>query len=87
MPVHQQPDCAVALSSSVLSSALIKIRPSGATCIVLGWCLCLRQLPIKLAMPWPGLQMVLAREASLVDGTALAALEHDLEEPHACVDK
>ena len=34
-----------------------------------------------------GLQIVLAREASLVDGAALAALEHDLEEPHACVDE
>src|SRR5688500_12048573 len=31
------------------------------------------------------LQVVLAREASLVNGAALAALEHDLEEPNACV--
>ena len=38
-------------------------------------------------MPLLGLQIVLAREASLVDGAALAALEHDLEEPHACVDE
>src|SRR4029450_7288518 len=36
---------------------------------------------------WARLQIVLAREASLVDGAALAALEHDLEEPHACVDQ
>jgi hypothetical protein len=34
-----------------------------------------------------GLQGVLAREASLVDGATLAALKHDLEEPHACVDQ
>jgi len=32
-------------------------------------------------------RIVLAREASLVDGAALAALELDLEEPHACVDE
>src|SRR4029453_8661077 len=36
---------------------------------------------------WARLQIVLAREPSLVDGAALAALEHDLEEPHACVDQ
>src|SRR5438105_9672858 len=36
---------------------------------------------------WARLQIVLAREASLVDGAALAALEHDLEEPHAGVDE
>jgi hypothetical protein len=34
-----------------------------------------------------GLQIVLARKASLVDGAALTALEHDLEEPHACMDE
>jgi hypothetical protein len=33
------------------------------------------------------LQIVLARETPLVDGAALAALEHDLEQPHAGVDQ
>src|SRR5438874_13421140 len=36
---------------------------------------------------WARLQVVLAGEASLVDGAALASLEHDLEEPYACVDQ
>ena len=40
-----------------------------------------------LTLPLRGLQIVLAHEPSLVDGAPLAALEDDLEEPHACVDE
>ena len=43
--------------------------------------------PITLPINLASRRIVLAREASLVDGAAPAALELDLEEPHACVDE